>query len=185
MNLAFVHIPKTGGASIYRWWYNNFKDSNVQIIRNGHNTIDKIGLNYDKSFTVTRNTFNKCISLYVFQESKCKQRIRKNVNPDYYYKVLEIHSKGIIPYLQWAIDTCHVGVKSQLDYIKGVDIVLSTENLNNDFIKIQSFFDTDLPLEKNVHVGNYNKKDFIDKKYIKFIENNFEEELDFFNYKPY
>jgi len=78
MKIAFVHIPKTGGASVYRWWYKNLRNSNFQFVRNGHEFIGNIKEDYDKSFTITRNTWNRLISLYVFQEQKCYQKIRKN-----------------------------------------------------------------------------------------------------------
>ena len=185
MKVLFVHIPKTGGGSVYRWWNTNLKNSNFQLIRNQHLTAQDATQKYDTSFTVTRNTFNKLISLYVFQEHKCYQRIRKNYKIDFYKDILKAWNKGIVYYLEYAIDNEFNGVKSQVEYIQGVEHVLSTENLKEDFKLIQQWSNCNIPLKKNVHVGSYDKNSFFTKEYIKFIEKNFEPELDLFGYKPY
>ena len=184
MKVLFVHIPKTAGGSVYRWWNNNCKDSNFQLIRNKHFTANETFEEYDTSFTVTRNTFDKLISLYVFQEHKCYQKLRKNYKVDFYNSILDAWNKGIIYYLEYALENQFNGVKSQVEYIQNVEHVLSTENLKNDFKKVQRWANCYVPLEKNVHVGKYNKKDFMTTEYIKFVEKNFDNELTYFNYKP-
>jgi hypothetical protein len=185
MNVLFVHIPKTAGGSIYRWWNTNLADSKFQLIRNKHLTASDATQQYDTSFTVTRNTYNKLISLYVFQEHKCYQKIRKNYKINFYNNILDAWNKGIVYYLQYAIDNEFNGVKSQVEYIQGVEHILSTENLKEDFKLIQQWSNCNTPLEKNVHVGQYNKDNFLTKDYVRFIEKNFEEEIELFNYKPY
>ena len=184
MKVLFVHIPKTAGGSIYRWWLNNCQDTDFQLIRNKHFTLNENTQQYDKSFTVTRNTFDKLISLYVFQEHKCYQKIRKNYNVDFYNNILEAWNKGITYYLEYAIDNQFNGVKSQVEYVKDVDYIFSTENLDNDFKTIHKWSNCYTPLEKNVHIGKYNRKDFMTPAYISFIEKNFQDELEYFNYTP-
>lgn len=184
MNVLFVHIPKTAGGSIFRWWLNNCQESNFKIIRNKHLTLADATQSFDKSFTVTRNTFDKLISLYVFQEHKCYQKLRKNYKVDFYNNILDAWNKGITYYLEYALDNQFNGVKSQVDYIEGVEHIFSTENLKNDFKTIQDWSNCYIPLEKNVHVGNYNKKDFLTKEYISFVEKHFEKEIEYFNFKP-
>lgn len=184
MNVVFVHIPKTAGGSIYRWWSTNCKDSDFQLIKNKHLILQDATQLYDTSFTVTRNTYDKLISLYVFQEHKCYQKIRKKYKVDFYEEILNAWNKGITYYLSYAIDNNFNGVKSQLEYIKGVEHIFSTENLLHDFQKIQTWSNCFVPLQKNVNVGKYNKNDFMTSEYIKFIEKNFEDEIEYFNYKP-
>ena len=184
MKVAFVHIPKTGGASVYRWWYKNLKDSSFQFIRNDHLFLDSIQEQYDTSFTITRNTFNRLISLYVFQKVKCDQRLRKNYKVDYYNKMLEVWNKGIIYYLEYSLDNNMNGVTSQLKYIKDVEHIFSNETLSADFKKIQKWSNCYIPLERNVHVGTYNKKDFMTAEFIKLVSNRFADEIEYFNYQP-
>ena len=184
MKLAFVQIPKTGGASVYRWWYTNLKDTNFQFIRNDHLFLDSIDDDYETSFTITRNTFNRLISLYIFQKIKCEQKIRKNYKVDHYNKLLEVWNKGIIYYINYSLDNNFNGTTSQLEYIKGVEHVFATENLSKDFKKIQQWANCNIPLEKNVHVGQYNKKDFMTTEYIDFVGNNFQDEIEYFAYQP-
>ena len=76
------------------------------------------------------------------------------------------------------------GTTSQLEYIKGVEHVFATENLSKDFKKIQQWANCNIPLEKNVHVGQYNKKDFMTTEYIDFVGNNFQDEIEYFAYQP-
>lgn len=184
MKVLFVHIPKTAGGSIFRWWLHNCQYTNFELIRNKHLTISEATQNFDKSFTVTRNTYDKLISLYVFQEHKCYQKIRKNYKVDFYNSILNAWNKGIIYYLEYALDNQFNGVKSQVEYSRGVDHIFSTENLKNDFKIVQDWANCHIPLEKNVHVGKYNKKDFMTNEYIKFIEKNFEDEIEQFEFKP-
>lgn len=184
MKVAFVHIPKTGGASIYRWWHLNFKDSDFQIIRNQHLFLNSITEPYDTSFTITRNTYDKLISLYVFQKFKCHQKIRKGYNVSWYENILNIWNKGIIYYLKYSLENNFNGVTSQLDYIDGVEHIFSTENLKNDFKKIQKWANTNVPLTIDVHVQSYNKRDFMTPEYIKFVETHFSKEIEYFNYSP-
>lgn len=184
MKIAFIHIPKTGGASVYRWWYKNLSNSNFQFVRNGHEFIGNIKENYDKSFTITRNTWNRLISLYVFQEQKCYQKIRKNYKVDFYKDILRAWSKGIEYYIEYSLDNNFNGTHCQIEYTKGVEHVFSTENLKQDFSTIQRWADCYIPLEKNVHVGNYNKKQFMTTKFIDFVGNNFQKEIEYFSYTP-
>lgn len=184
MKVLFVHIPKTAGGSIFRWWMNNCQHSNFELIRNKHLTLTEATQSFDKSFTVTRNTYDKLISLYIFQEHKCYQKLRKNYKVDFYNDILKAWNKGIIYYLQYALENQFNGVKSQVEYTQGVDHIFDTQTLKEDFKLIQKWSECYIPLERNVHVGVYNKKKFMTQEYIKFIENNFEEEIQHFNYKP-
>jgi len=184
MKVAFVHIPKTGGASVYRWWYQNLKDSQYQLIRNDHLFLNSIQENYDTSFTITRNTWDRLISLYVFQKVKCEQRIPKNYKVEHYTKMLDVWHKGIEYYIDYSLDKGYNGTTSQLEYIKGVENIFSNETLSDDFKKIKKWFQCDIPLKRNVHIGKYNKKDYLTPKFIDFVYKRFEKEIEYFSYCP-
>ena len=98
--------------------------------------------------------------------------------------MLEVWNKGIIYYLEYSLDNNMNGVTSQLKYIKDVEHIFSNETLSTDFKKIQKWSNCYIPLERNVHVGIYNKKDFMTADFIKLVSNRFADEIEYFNYQP-
>ncbi len=184
MKVVFIHIPKTGGGSVFDWWNKNLKDSDFQLIRNKHCMLDVVKEPYDTSFTITRNTFDRLISLYSFVEEQCYKAFAKKRNIKANKKKLEAFNKGLIYYINYAFDNSIEGSLSQIDYIKGVDHIFKTETLKNDFKKIQQWANCSIPLRKNIHVGKYNKKHFMTPDFIKLVSTLYEKEIEYFNYKP-
>lgn len=189
MKLAFVHIPKAAGGSIKKWLRKNVSPGNYVDI--GHHTLEQYGLSdFDKSFCVVRNTYDRLISLYTFGEIKFPKAIRKakksndQVQLNRIYDLQNAYQQGIVSFLkkykelQWT-------PQSQLDYIKNVNYVLRFENLKEDFQIIQRELNCYEPLEKNVHVQrSYKSSDYFTLDFIDYVNENFKEEINHFNFQP-
>jgi len=202
--IAFIHIPKTGGGSIKHW----INKHDVDIIHSdafddAHLTLDEIEKRVGKvdwSFCCTRNTYAKMISFYEFSKEKFERnaRIYENFTDKQFKtvpeskililqnskKVVNIINKGIIPFMEWAIETNHRGSLSQLDWVKNVDYICRTENIKDDFKVVQKKLNCDLTLGKTHRVLKYNPEIYYNKKFIDFIYENYKDEIEHFNYKP-
>ena len=185
---AFVHIPRTAGGSIKLWAQQN----NIPLTVFGHYTAIQLKeiTTWNQCFTVTRNTYSRLISLYLFSKPKAEKNIRlvrKYVEIS--KQVLENHSKVIEYFTKWYVTEIPT-FYNQLEYIKGVDILLSFENLIQDFTKIQSIIGCQAPLvqskhkkyTKKFHAPSVTPKELLTTGYINTIKYLFAEELDYFDY---
>lgn len=182
-----VHIPKCAGGSINRWFKNNVSNYTLYT---GHRTLDKFekSPNFDFSFCVTRNTYDRVVSWYEWLHIKTQKEIRKENNIEINLKVQEILKKGFYEWLKWSFENTEID-QSQLttlqnEWIKGVDVILKLETLNEDFKIIQNHVNCHIPLEKSIHVLQYNKNNYLTDKNIGLINELFKEEIEYFNYKP-
>ena len=183
--LAFVHIPKTAGGSI-KWW---IKQYNLPVFCSGHKSLAELkqqSNSITKSFCVTRNTYARMISVYVFAEYKAHKRLSKR--NDQLYKpakdMLAMHQKGIEYFIEWMVDCRHVNVRSQMGWIQDVDYVLSQENINQEFKIIQDLVNCKHPLPNSVHKLNYNPALYYTSSYISCINRLFADEIEYFKYAP-
>lgn len=191
MKIAFVHVPKAAGGSIKNWLTKNIGRENYAYT--GHFSLsDKKDIlpEYDKSFCVVRNTYDRLISLYTWMNLKFPRVIKKATNAgneenlNKALKLKEGHDKGLIPFFETYQELNWTNL-SQLHYIKGIDYILRYETLDNDFKIIQEKLNCFEPLEKISHVQkSYDKKIFYTDDFKNYVIKNFEEELDFFQYSP-
>lgn len=189
MKLAFVHIPKTAGGSIKTWFRNH---CNETFVTQRHNLLKEFNYDYDISFTVTRNTYKRLISLYnhskIITPQKIFKRELKQTKPEEVIHLKEIkkhQDRGLLDYLRYLIDIDDNATKSLLQWTDDVDIVLEQENLKTQFKQIQTLANCFVPLPTDIHKMKYNYEDFCTNEYISFIEKNFEKEIELFNYTPY
>lgn len=191
-----VHIPKTAGGSIRRWFGSNVDGSKFQLV-GGHNFIEGISKehpNYEYSFAVVRNTYHRIISGYVFARYKQQQKFNKqskrsfeqqnHVVFDHAKKMLAVFDKGIEYFVEYSQENASIISIPQTRWIQGVDHVFQHDNLNHDFKKIQKDVNCSIPLEKTHHVLKYNRQDYLNKKFIKVVEKYYENEIQYFNFKP-
>lgn len=189
MKVAFVHIPKTGGSSLHHWLRDNC-DNRFEY-HTGHRLLDQIHKTNgvcDFSFTCTRNTYSRMVSLYVWTGIKNLKKLhksyRRNVDPTEYIQIQEAHKKGIIPFMHFMKVRKPMLMESQITWIKGVDIVLRLENLNNDFKQIQDKLGVHTPLIKEVHKLDYVAKDYYSSEFKRVVDYYFEDEIEYFKYLP-
>lgn len=192
MKLAFVHIPKTAGASITKW----FRTNNLPFQPIEHLTLQERKdrdpyLNYDKSFTVVRNTYSRMLSLYNFGKYKIPKsiwRANKTNNIDminnYYKPLQDAWNKGIVYYIDYCVANKLRNVKCQTDFIDGVDIILQYESLEQNFVQVQKLVNCYIPLTQQIH--SYKNKTVMEysTEYKKCIQKHFQKDLELFNYVP-
>lgn len=195
----FVHIPKTAGESIKRWLSDNSINfnSDPELL---HKSLDEIKnfyvekdgkINYRFSFTVVRNTYDRMISLYEWTKYKRTRKFFKDIkrgnppNPTD-KKLIEVLEKGIVYFLNFLKDNPfdNYTLRSQVDWIKDVDIILRTENITEEFGIIQNKLNCHSPLTQKLHVLDYDPSIYYSDNFLKFVETNFQDELDYFKYLP-
>jgi hypothetical protein len=190
--LVFVHIPKSAGASIVLWARQNKINYFVNAAHRSLSDFKKLYPTVDiyKSFAVTRNTYYRMLSLYNFAKNKhfnvLKQaevgkRILLQDEISLIKKKIAAWNKGIVYYLDFTLNQ-NFEHHNQLRYIQDVDLILTHENLQADFIKVQELTKCYAPLTQRVHT--YKEKTVIDMSsdYVSCIKRHFAEELDFFQY---
>lgn len=190
-DILFVHIPKAAGGSVKMW----ASDNQTHFVTFGHYTIPQlkaIGKTWITSFAITRNTYQRMASLYIWSEIKAQKYLqigRKNLKVS--KRILKHHPKGIAHFTEWYVNEVH-DFHSQLEYIQGVDILLAYENLNKDFKLIQELTGIHAPLprskssrfeeEHKVHQQHLNS--LITDDYIQTIDRLFPDEIEYFGYLP-
>ena len=193
MKIGFVHIPKSAGASISHWAWENHANIFVQI---GHHSLSEYNKHhYDRTFAVPRNTYRRILSLYNWSDHKLRKKIKQietgkiKVIDNNYQTYIDQHKywqKGIVPYCEFIFENPEVrSHHDQLKYIKGVDLLVSYESLAEDFYKIQELFNSTVPLNYTVHSRTSNRYvSELSTDFVKCINRHFAEELDYFEYEP-
>lgn len=191
--IAFIHIPKTAGASITRWARDNLKQNEYRTL--GHKTLSEYlekypDFDYETSVTVVRNTYDRMISLYNFKKSKLLTDKKEAEKKELSEKQKEVDfereawKKGIVYYIDYCVDQQNRGTFSQLYFIHNVDKLLYYENLNEDFKFIQGQLDCFSPLTQKRHLNLDKTITKVSDDYIRCIKRNFQDELEYFGYSP-
>ena len=192
MKVAFVHIPKTAGASVQAW----LKQNRIHHQPIGHLTLDErekrhLPTKYDISFTIVRNTYSRMLSLYNWGKHKipksiwrAKKQNKTDMLENYFYPMQRAWEKGIVYYIDYCIANELRNVKCQTDFIQDVNIILKYESLQQDFLTIQNLVNCREPLSQQVH--NYKNKTVNEysTEYIRCIKKHFNKDLDYFGYTP-
>ena len=190
MRLAFVHIPKTAGASVKDWFNDNAPGT---LIHNGHRPLKywQVEKNYNYSFTVIRNTYQRLISAYEYTLQRSQIKYNKRMSKGHIQRaesvkrIMEKLNDGIIPWLQDLILLDNNFIWPLSIWTENVDIILNQETLSEDFIKIQNLVGNYTELNKTKHVLSYNSNKHMTDRYIDFVSKHFAEEIEKFNFKPY
>lgn len=187
MKLAFVHIPKTAGGSVKNWFRNYCPDT---LVNPGHVLLKNFDQEYDKSFTIVRNTYHRLISAYVFAKKygpkKYNKRLMKNnlQGLEEMQKTIDATNRGIVYWVNHLIETNNNTAYDLFTWTEGVDIILHQETLKEDFNIIKDITGVNTVIEKTRHVMIYDRNDYITTEYIKLIDKHYAKEIEYFNYKP-
>jgi len=165
----FVHVPKTGGTTIK----NIFETITTCIIPEWHMSCSEFHQfltpkefkSYFK-FAFIRNPWDRVVSVYHFKK---------------YIKT--IPSK--VSFKQWVeSNPLDWDVRSQLNFLKGVDFIGKYEKFEEDLKKIGKILNINLPqiphLNQSPHEHYYK---YYDKKTIKIVEEWNQEDIMYFKYK--
>ena len=152
-SLFFIHIPKTGGSSLYA----NLKDAGVKVKFVKHKSVEGINRqhyhiellekhfpsfkNY-ACFTIVRNPWHKLLSEFVWRIKKAKfakldKWTAKNISQP--YSALDNH------------------LRPQIDFIADNVKIFSHNNYSEVELFLADFFETDIEFTKKEKVFKYHK----------------------------
>ena len=166
-DLTFVHIPKTGGTSITKWFTDNLGmklPNGIQVHASSSNSAN--------TFTVVRNPWDRVVSMYFFMQTHNKffMMLRPTFeefvkNPDKYPA----------PFMS--------PTKSEKSYVpNGVQYLLRFENLENDFKVIQDLTGCHAPLPVTRTTKHDDYRTYYTDETRDIIAERFKDDISDFNY---
>jgi hypothetical protein len=198
MSKVFIHIPKTAGTSIRHWMKENQIAGTENPIVNcyGHATLKQVEQEngqFDWSFAVVRNTYERLASLYLYSWNKSKRRmekaIKRNAVDEANTFIVKQAEKGVENFFKVFIEDGRSELAgglwmSQLEYVDGVDYVLMHHNLIEDFKVVQTELNCFTPLTQNRnYMGSEKAKlNLYTPQYIKLVDKYFGEEIERFKF---
>lgn len=201
--ILFVHIPKTAGTSIRKWFkltYGKIDDLIHAPI--SYPTMQSLNQSMP-SFTIVRNPYDRALSFYKYR----KQILEIHSSRLQYQEELKIWEKGFDAWIEnylhkpWTVFDGDLKIfypggegdlapwTNMIDYITikdkvVVDHIIKIENLNTEFQKIKSISNSkyDVPVRNtsNFQTGHY--REIYTSHSKKIVEDLYKRDLDYFNY---
>jgi hypothetical protein len=186
--LAFIHIPKTGGTSILKWLEVNFSCEKMGGKHIGITVLREKYFNAKVYFTCVRNPYSRMLSWFHYQAKMSQYRVNKNKPRSHDVEFLEVYKNGFNHWLQQE-DLSYLMtrpfVNPQVDfYDSDVLFVLKTETLNKDFVQVQEYLNCFKDLE-HLNTSKSNDLDYrsvYDEKSKKIVYKMYEKDFDILKY---
>jgi len=187
--VLFVHIPKTGGRSIFSALSSiNYPDTWERTSRlTDHDAIFNLEKNNNLSdtfiFSVVRNPFTRAFSHYIHV---CKRRsVERKSNISFTEFLHHVRCKGNSYFLDTPQEYMPLAIMTQAFYLHDRSGTMSLINKIYRFENLNEFekdFNTQLPV---VNVGNYSKQEYLEaysKENMNLVRHIYFEDFAFFNY---
>lgn len=203
---TFIHVPKTGGTSFYNWLQDNMEDY-IQVDMNSYEngSIDgatKLWGDLGTVFSFVRNPYSRLVSMYTYQYAKAKAQILNPGNlPKYmtvsdYLKIISVSQKGFDYWLQcicndsdeiYKVSDASPDQITVSSWFNGSlpDIIIKTENLNDEFYKIQNLLTNGqckVPLPWANTSDHKPYREYYTEETRKLVERKFADDLNNFGY---
>lgn len=192
----FVHIPKTGGTSIEKVFFNDlkFKDFGLDSKENlfyQHFTpsellakgfIDQTQHDNYYKFTFVRNPWDRMVSEYFFQ-IKNVPILRRLSFTDFIYETKKVLNgqKSLLDDA-WGINK---HLEPQINFIKNekIDFIGRFESLERDFVKICKTINHPVTqLKKENSTEHFHYSHYYDTKTMRLVEDLYREDIEYFGY---
>jgi hypothetical protein len=180
----FIHIPKTAGTSILKYFKNTENGQiHEKISHNSYaNSVGKL-----KSFAMVRNPYDRLLSIFLHWRDNLK-RIKETTEFEEF--VLNLNKPKLWCKPQFVYKWYSRYIDTQVSWISNrknvpiVDYIIKFENINedfNNFLVSEEFEDIkELPHTNKTSHTNY--KDYYNDDMIKIVENKYKWDLEYFNY---
>jgi hypothetical protein len=209
--ILFIHIPKTGGASLLRGFSNAYH-GNVNVVTNNrtrwsnyHSTLQDFEdwlcpLETPKIFTFVRNPWARAVSWYFFRKEVLRQGLKslsankpskKIQNLKASMKEYRCMEKGFYAWLErynekvWDYTWFSLST-TQSTWIKSstynIDNIIKLEEIHNHFYKIDYLKEVKLPHINKSASSERDWKSMYNGASRDIIKNLYEEDIDVFKY---
>ena len=189
-NIGFVHIPKTGGVSVKRW----FKAIEQPLPETVDFPKQNMLPDADWWFTIVRNPYDRMVSWYEwsilnaqaqkywisngrYPDEECAGRLAKIELAE------QIYHKGFDTWLKEYVTVESYLYDPQASWFDHVDLICKTENLHTDFTIVKEKLGQSLELRKY----NWTKKQHKVSEYYSdwswgFVYETYKEDFEKFQY---
>jgi len=165
-DLTFIHVPKTAGTSITKWFEDNL---GLKLVPGNQPHASS---NDPNTFAVVRNPWDRVVSMYFFLQTRNKffQMLRPS-----FEDFVKTPEKYPAPFIQ--------PTRTQKSYIpNGVKYLLRFENLQEDFKVIQDLTGCQKPLEVIRKTAHNDYKTYYTDETRAIIAERFKDDISEFNY---
>lgn len=198
---TFIHVPKTGGTSFYKWAENNITDYLTPAEPNSfaNGSVDGatgIYKNLGTVFSFTRNPYSRLVSMYFYHYNISKEYIKLHRSTKEMIesaRTIAISSKGFDYWIEavclkkkelYCISDADPNKMTVTSWFCGVqpNIICRLENIEEDFKKIQDLLDCHATFPHENVTDHKHYREYYNSYTKSLVEEMFKEDLDNFNY---
>jgi len=183
----FIHIPKTGGTSIFNWI-----EENLDCKKQGpkHATINQYRKSFgeiENYFSIIRHPIDRLLSWYHYQYKMILYREQKNKPKPNDIEIKNLYLKGFNESFTGTPNALFdkTILRPQINYFNKDEILflIKYENINQDFKKIQNFFNCFKPLPFKNSSKNKIVKTKINKETLNIIYDVYQKDFEQLGYE--
>jgi len=209
-NATFIHVPKTGGTSFYKWIKKNIsvydqQPDNSYVLSCVDGAKAQWG-NLGTVFSFVRNPYSRLVSMYHYQYAKALEHVQRKeqffrhpmpMKYTDYLKIIAVSSKGFDYWLEcvyfrkkelFSVHDASPETMTVSSWFNGTvpDIIIRTEELNTEFYKISDLLTAGVckdPLPWINTTEHRPYRDYYTPKTIGWVAEQFRDDLEIFGYQ--